>query len=186
MCDSPDNAASAGSEKLNNTLADISLEQYNDWKARFRPLEQRVISEVEGLNDPGRIEQRVQTAQQDVSSQFTAARRADERRMASYGVNPSDGMFGSTERAYSLAEAGARAGAANRARDLSRTESLNAKMGLVQTGRGIANSAQAGLSTAASGLQSIGNQQSQQANANNQATGQAVGTAVAMAAAYFF
>lgn len=185
MCDSGGGGNTASAEKLYNTQAGISQEMFDNWKSSFRPVETKTISDVAALTDPARIEQRVQTAQQDVSGSFDAARNMQRRQRQSVGLNPSDGMYDAADRGLNLAEAGARAGAATRARDVSRTEGLNAEMGLIQTGRGIANSAQAGLSSAASGFQSLGAQQQGQANSNNAATGSAIGSAVVAAAMFY-
>ena len=186
MCDSGGGSSqNAGAEELYRTQAGISKEMFANWKSSFQPLEKQQITAVNALSDPNIVEQRVGQAQEDVSQNFTSARNQQMRQAQGYGLNPADGMYTAGNRAFGLAEAGARAGAANRSRDVSRGTALDARMNLINTGRGISSQAQAGLSNAAGGLAGLGAQQQQQANANNAATGQALGTAAAMAAAYF-
>ncbi len=185
MCESGGGGNTASAEKLYATQAQISQEQWDNWKSSFKPLETKTIADVQALSDPGRIEQRVGLARQDVAGAFTTARHRQQRELQGFGLNPSDGMYGAASRQIGLAEAGATAGASNRARDAAKTEALNAQMGLISTGRGLANSAQAGLSSAASGFAGLGNAQAQAAAQSNAGTGAAVGTAV-MAAAMMY
>lgn len=178
MCDSGGGGNTASAEKLYATQAAISQEQFDLWKSNFLPLEKELTSDVRQLSDPNYIGQRVGEAQQDVSSQFTAARGTQARQMQGLGINPNDGMYSSAAREMGLAEAGARAGAGNLTRTNLRGTALNAKYGLAGLGRGLSSGD--GIGKAAGGLAQLGQQQAQAAAQNNAATGQAVGTAATM------
>jgi len=187
MCESGGGGAqSAMAEKLYGVQADLAMKSYANWEKTYGPLEAETAADVRKLGDPAYIQQVVDRNVQDVAEQFTKVKQERERNQWGLGINPNDGMYSAESRALKLAQAGATAGSSNTTRLALKNTQLQAKMGLVATGRGVSSQAQSGLSNAAGGYSSLANAAQQQQNAENQGTGQAVGTIVGIAAAAGF
>jgi formiminotetrahydrofolate cyclodeaminase len=86
----------------------------------FQPLEEDLVEDAEGYTDArnrARGEQAAGKAAADVSQQFQLARSAAQDRLESFGIDPSQTRSGALDVQTRIAEAAARAGTANVARE---------------------------------------------------------------------
>ncbi|WP_296763696.1 tail fiber domain-containing protein [Sediminimonas sp.] len=137
----------------------------NDWAAEdrsryrsvFQPLQDEYIADSQGGPDYGKVAGDARRAKATAAHQFNAAQGQQERRLASMGVDPRSGRFGSATRSSELAEAAATAGAANdtrlKSRAMAENKSDTMKANAINMGSGMAVNpgTSMGLSNAASG-----------------------------------
>jgi hypothetical protein len=86
----------------------------------FQPLEEDLVQDAEGYTDErnrARAEAAAGRAAADVSQQFALARTAAQDRLESFGIDPSQTRAGALDVSARIAEAAARAGAANTTRE---------------------------------------------------------------------
>ena len=118
----------------------------NNWAERdraryqetFVPLEQAMIAEAQGYDNPARRTEAATQVIADVRQQSAIARAGSERRMAAMGVSPESGRFAGEDRRAQTSEALAAAGAGNMARRQVEETGRALRMNAVNLGRGFA------------------------------------------------
>lgn len=129
--------AGLSSMKLQNqVVADYKA----DRDTLYRPLEQQLVTEANNYDTAARRDAAASEAVADVGMQAEAARQAQTRQQQRMGVNPSSGKALALQSQMGLAEAAAKAGAANTARDKVETVGRALKMDAVNIGRNNASS----------------------------------------------
>lgn len=131
----------------------------------FQPLENEFIDKAKEFDSPEKQAQAAAEARTDVLKAAEMQQQANQRQMASMGINPNSGRFQGTERAAALNTALASAGAQNNARQMVRDKGLALRADAINMGKGLPSSTAAayGIGTQA-GNSAVGNQA--QANAN--------------------
>ena len=118
---------------------------YYDYnKETFRPLEQSMVADAEAFDTDAMRNQLATKAAADAGLAFNQQNQANERRMASMGVNPNSGRFQGMTQQSGLMQAGAKAGAMTGARERAQQTGYARKLDAVGMGRGLS-----GASTAA-------------------------------------
>lgn len=120
----------------NQVVADYKA----DRDTLYRPLEQAMVEEANTYDTAARRDAKAAEAVADVGMQAEAARQAQARQQQRMGVNPSSGKALALQSQMGLAEAAAKAGAANTARDKVETVGRALKMDAVNIGRNNASS----------------------------------------------
>lgn len=165
------NDAIARQDKLDASAA----EDRARYTSVFQPLEDSLAKEAQDYSTPARREMRAGAAMSDVSQQFKVARAAAQDRLESFGIDPSQTRAAALDVNSRIAEAAARAGAGNQAREQTdavgralRSEAINVGRGYpgqvaqsyglaMQGGQGAANTAfgnvQSGASTMGTPMQ---------------------------------
>lgn len=147
--------------QLGRDQLDWSKQQYGDWKDRFDPLFNQMISEMDVGTTPNYA-----AIAGDVKSSFQSAKDQERRNMLRYGVRPQDGAMASADRQYGIREAGAHVGARSQARE----NAKGIKYGRLQNAVGLGYGAQpqmmANVGNAASNLSNIYGQQAGQYGVN--------------------
>lgn len=118
----------------------ISNDYWNYQKNTFRPLEAKIVSDAENFNSEARQSEAASKAIADVEQQFGNEAAQQQRAMTRMGVNPNSGRFASMSTQMGMAEAAAKAGAANKARDNIELQGYARKMDAANMGRGLASS----------------------------------------------
>ena len=122
-------------------------QDYFDYnKETFRPLEQSLVADAQAFDTDAMRNQLATKAAADAGLAFGQQNQANERRMASMGVNPNSGRFQGMAQQSGLMQAGARAGAMTGARERAQQTGYARKLDAVGMGRGLS-----GASTAAYG-----------------------------------
>lgn len=102
----------------------------------IRPLELSIAKDANIKVDP---EYYADKAQGDVTQQFALAKQGEDRRLRSYGINPSDPNYNGFIEQLMIAQAAAEAGARNKGREtalnFNMTEPFNRKMQAVNLNR---------------------------------------------------
>lgn len=180
MCggDGGSGAHSAAADRLYNIQGDLAVQGHQLYMDTYFPLEKEAIQDVRNLSDPGVVQGNVDRSVQDVAEQFSKVKAERERNALGLGINPADGAYSSGSRQFALGQAGASAGASNNTRLAMKNMQLQAKLGLINTGRGLSNQTQQGLSSAASGFSGMANSERAAAAQESAGEGQAVGTAI--------
>lgn len=117
---------------------------YNYNVDTFRPVEQGLVQSVERFNSEAYQEQLANRAAADAGQAFNTTRQANERSMASMGVNPNSGRFQGLARASELGLTAQRAGAMTGARNQAEQLGYARRLDVTGLGRGLP-----GASTAA-------------------------------------
>ncbi len=166
------------SSRLNDT---ISQDYWNYQKDTFRPLEQGIVEAAQEYDTPARREAAAAEAVADVGMQAELARQAQTRQQQRMGVNPASGKALALQSQIGIAEAAAKAGAANSARDKVELQGYARKMDAANLGRGLASSqaTSAGVALNA-GNSAVGNAGAPltQSNQAVQTAGQGFNTAI--------
>lgn len=120
---------------------------YYDYnKATFRPLEKGMVTDAQAFDTDAYRNILATKAAADAGLAFGRTRQANERAMASMGVNPNSARFQGIGSQAALGQAGARAGAMTGARERAHQLGYARKLDAAGLGRGLA-----GASTAAYG-----------------------------------
>ena len=90
---------------------DFSKEQYGDWKDKYDPVFDDMMSEIDSGITPDYA-----AIAGDVNSSFESAQDQERRQMQRYGVKPTDGAARQSEREYGIAKSTAHSGIRNKAR----------------------------------------------------------------------
>jgi hypothetical protein len=130
-------AVSDAQLKAMGTATDIANKDEQYRESVFQPLERGIVADAQNYDTLDQRDKAAGQAVADVRMAGTASRNATERNMERMGVNPSDGAYGSMERAGDANIALASAGAANRARDQVRTVGHAMQMDAASLGRGL-------------------------------------------------
>lgn len=104
----------------------------------FQPLQDEFIDTAKNWDSAERQDKLSAEAKADVSNNANLARQANERNMASMGVDPTSGRYAGVARAGELATGLASAGAENNARNQVRKEGVAMRADAVNMGNGLA------------------------------------------------
>lgn len=170
------NVRQAATDALNTKVINQQLatqDQANTWakedrartKSVFQPLEDKFIQTANEYASPERQEQAAADAAAGIQIASSQQRQANQRQMASMGVNPDSGRFAGIERATDLNTALASAGSQNNARQVIRDKGLALTADAINLGKGLPSSTAAayGIGTN-SGNSAVANNASGNAN----------------------
>lgn len=131
--------------------SDMTSEQYERYKSRFQPMEDRIVDEANSYDTVDRQNSEAAKAVTDVQSQYTAAQAAQDADLKSMGVNPNDGRYAAMKQQGSTAAALAQAQAANTARQNVQQQGWARRMDAAGLGRGVVSNqaTQAGIAAQA-------------------------------------
>lgn len=118
----------------------ISNDYWNYQKNTFRPLEEGIVADAKTYDTAARRDAAASEAVADVGMQAELARQAQTRQQQRMGVNPASGKALALQSQIGMAEAAAKAGAANTARDKIELQGYARKMDAANLGRGLASS----------------------------------------------
>lgn len=104
---------------------------------KFRPVNERLISDAMNWDSDARLADRAAEARADVLASSAAAQQAQQRQMASMGVNPNSGRFQSADRLAALQTGLSAAGAQNAARSQARQEAVGMRQGVATLGQNV-------------------------------------------------
>ena len=159
----------------------ISNDYWNYQKNTFRPLEEGIVADAQAYDTTARRDAAASEAVADVGMQAELARQAQTRQQQRMGVNPASGKALALQGQMGMAEAAAKAGAANTARDKVELQGYARKMDAANLGRGLASSqaTSAGVALNA-GNSAVGNAGAPLTQANQAAAtmGQGFNTAI--------
>ena len=117
----------------------ISKDYWDYQKETFRPLEAGIVSDAQAYDTAARRDAEAAGAVADVGSQMSLARQAQTRGQQRMGVNPNSGKALALDSQMGLAEATAKAGAANTARRNVELQGYARKMDAANMGRNLAS-----------------------------------------------
>lgn len=143
--------ARANAEMYEKTYGDIAArqgafgqEEVDRYKSQFRPVQDRIVSDAMSWDSAERLESEAGKAKADITANAAQQRQAQQRQMASMGVNPNSGRFAGVERATDTLTALGAAGAQNASRDNVRAQGIAMRSDAAQLGQQIlANGQQA-------------------------------------------
>lgn len=137
---------------------------YYDYLANtYRPLEKQIVADAQNFNTDAMRNQLATKAAADAGLAFNQTRQANERAMASMGVNPNSGRFAGLQGQSALQQAAVRAGAMTGARERAQQLGYARQLEAAGLGRNLSNAA----ATAYGGANAAGNS----AGANYQSAG---------------
>ena len=119
-------STSGGSESAQKNRAKVARAEFEDWKTRFRPVEQELIGQI---GDPGVYRENVDRATESVDTAFTTGAGETQRNLSRYGVQPSAIESTQQQRQYGLSKAKATAEAANRSRSAVKNREMQVMAG---------------------------------------------------------
>jgi len=123
---------------------------YYDYnKSTFRPLEQQMVSDAQAFDTDAYRNQLATKAAADSGLAFGMQNQAQERRMASMGVNPNSGRFQGMAQQSGLMQSANRAGAMTGTRERAQQMGHARKMDAAGLGRGLAGASSAAYGGAA-------------------------------------
>lgn len=102
----------------------FSAEEIDRYKSGFRPIQDRLAQDAMNWDSAERLESEAGKARAEVLGNADLQRQAQQRQMASMGVNPNSGRFAGVERATDTMTALGAAGAQNAARDNIRAQGI--------------------------------------------------------------
>ena len=154
---------------------DFSKQQYADWKERYDPIYDDMMSEIDSGITPD-----YNAIAGDINQSFDSAQGMERREMQRYGIKPGDGAYGHGERDYAINRAAAHSGIRNKARQDSAGIKFQRLSGIHNTLQGVGTSAATGVRTSYNNVgNSMGNMAqsrfTQSANTRNQAGRDAAG-----------
>jgi hypothetical protein len=115
----------------------IADEQYQRYKDVFKPLQDDIVKQANDYDNEGNRERMAQEAIGDTKSAFAIKAADDERKMQSYGINPTSGQFSGMRNANSVLEAATSAAAATRTREAAKQLGWAKKMDAIGLGSGV-------------------------------------------------
>lgn len=141
-------ALDRAAQEKQNAVADQQLEimrqqqriteaQYNRYMNTFAPVEDSIVSDAMNYDTAGNRERLASEALGDVNAQFGIARENTKRNMASYGIDPTSGVYAGNINANDVTQAATAAAAATRARDAAIQLGWAKKMDAAGLGRGV-------------------------------------------------
>lgn len=151
-------------------------EYYRYQQDTFRPMEQQLVNDARSYNTDAKREQLAQQAAADAGRAFATTQQANQRNMASMGVNPNSGRFAGANTANNLGLAAGKAGAMTQTRERAEMLGQARMMDAVGMGRGLAGASQGAYSGALNAGNSAGNNMQQPGAMYMQGLGQAAGT----------
>lgn len=120
----------------------FSKEEMDRYRSTFRPVQDKVVSDAMNWDSAARLESEAGKARADVVGGAELQRQAQQRQMASMGVNPNSGRFNGVERATDTMTALGAAGAQNMARDNARMQGVQMRTGAAQLGQQVIGNSQ--------------------------------------------
>ena len=177
-------ADSDAARNLYNAQADISREQWDQYKQVGAPILGQLGEEVRGPQSKAISNQEVARAGADVGQSYDAEQARWRRSVGRYGLNPGSGRFAAGLRATSLSRAGDRAGAMTSARRNTRLDFDRKRFGVLAAAQGQAGQAQAGLASAGAGYGSLAAERNRRAAAEARGWGELAGTSLQAATVF--
>lgn len=113
----------------------FSAEEMDRYKSTFRPIQDRIASDAMSWDSAERLESEAGKAKADITANAAQQRDAQQRQMASMGVNPNSGRFAGVERATDTLTALGAAGAQNASRDNVRAQGIAMRSDASQLGQ---------------------------------------------------
>ncbi len=172
------NERQVATDALNTKVVNQQLatqDQANTWaqqdRARtlgtFQPVEDAFVKTAQEYDTPEKQAAAAAAAKADVMASTAVQQQAQQRQMASMGIDPTSGRFAGITRANDTNTALAAAGAQNNARQIVRDKGLALKADAINMGKGLASSTAAayGIGTNA-GNSAVGNNASANAQFN--------------------
>ena len=125
-----------------------SQDEANTWaredrtrtKDVFQPVENQFVKTAQEYDSPEKQAAAAAQAKADVAANAGVQQQANQRQMASMGINPNSGRFAGISRAQDTNTALAAAGAQNNARQMVRDKGLALKADAINMGKGLASS----------------------------------------------
>jgi hypothetical protein len=117
-------------------LDTIAAEDRKRYTSIYQPLEDSLAAEAQDYSTPARREKQAGAAMADVSQQFKLARAAAQDRLESFGIDPSQTRAAALDVNARIAEATARAGAGNQARERTDAMGRALRSEAINVGRG--------------------------------------------------
>lgn len=115
--------------------AGFGQEEVDRYKNTFRPVQDRIVSDAMSWDSNERLESEAGKAKADITANAAQQRNAQQRQMASMGVNPNSGRFAGVERATDTLTALGAAGAQNASRDNVRAQGIAMRNDAAQLGQ---------------------------------------------------
>lgn len=122
---------------------DFADQQQGRYTDTFQPVEDKLASDAMGWDSDARMASEAAKAKADVMGNAQQQREANQRSMASMGVDPRSGRYAGVERATDLNTALAAAGAQNNARDNIRTQAQDLRNNAAGIGQRVIGNAYA-------------------------------------------
>lgn len=122
--------------------ADLAEEQWEYYKENYQPLETELISEAQKGVDPN-LE--ASKASADVIQSFDKAREMEGRELGRYGINPNSGRFVGSNRASTINQSVADAGAQTKGRRYAKEATFARRLDVANMGKGIPSQVSASL-----------------------------------------
>jgi len=167
--------ASRMSAEASKTQADIALDQWNQYKTTFQPLETDLAAKAKTYGTPEEQEAAAGRANADVTAQFDAMRKAQQLGLSgSRGLNPNDPAYAATVGSTNLSEAATNAGAQTQARIQARDLGFAKELDAIGIGKGIPASSSNSLGSVAATTGIRGSQAFNQAQQLNQQQAQGI------------
>jgi hypothetical protein len=132
---------------------------YYDYnKSTFRPLEKQMVADAQAFDTDAYRNQLATQAAADSGLAFNRTRQANERAMASMGVNPNSGRFQGMAGQSALMQSANRAGAMTGTRERAQQLGYARKLDAIGMGRGLAGASTAAYGSAmGAGNSAVGN-----------------------------
>lgn len=132
---------------------------YDYAKSTFRPVEEGLVKDANEFSTAGAKEAFARKAAADLEGAQANEQAQSERAMAAMGVNPNSGRFAGLNRARTVMNAGARAGATTNARERADALGFAKRMDVAGIGRNLPGASTAAYGVAVnSGNSAMGNQ----------------------------
>lgn len=125
-----------GQRQTSQERADADRAEVERQREANRPIEDRMREDAMGWDSDERMAEQAAQARATVLSSSAAQQQAQQRQMASMGLNPNSGRFQSIGNATSQQAALSAAGAQNQARDDIRQQAVGMRQGVAQYGLG--------------------------------------------------
>ena len=184
--------ASKEERALYATQAEISREQWDEYKRLGLPIQEKLASKAGAPISESEYATNIGRAGADVDQAYDRATTDFRSNLGRYGLNPGSGRFASGLRSLSLGRAASKAGAQTGARTALQDRRDRLRFGVLAGLQGQAGQAQQGLASAAAGYGGIVNRaqqaqdRAQQARGNRQSGfGALLGTGLTAAATFF-
>ena len=131
---------------------------YDYLKNTYRPVEQGIVADAMAFDTDAYRNQLATRAAADSGIAFNRQRQANERAMASMGVNPNSGRFQAAANQTGLMQAASRAGAMTGARERAQQTGYARKLDAAGLGRGLSGASTAAYGSAmGAGNSAVGN-----------------------------
>jgi hypothetical protein len=150
----------------------LASDQYNDYKALYQPLEQKMVGTAADYDNPGNRNAAASAAQADVSSELG---KAQQRLNRTVGYDPSSAAAQAAQANLALSGAALGATAQNTARQKVQDTAYAHQLDMLGMGKGLVANAATGLANAASNSGRLALSSQQMANDQAGAAGKVAG-----------